>query len=144
MRKDTTTGKPSGLEEALARVGDRWALLIAQELLAGPRRFNQLLREVPGIAPNILSERLRRMERMGIVVAHRYSDRPPRFAYGLTAPGTELAGALRLLAQWGAAMSGRAEGLSHTACGTAMEARWYCPTCATVVEEEETSELRYL
>ena len=92
---------PSPLAEALARVGDRWTLLVVEALLPGPRRFNDLLGQVPGIAPNILSERLKRLEREALLVARPYSERPPRAAYELTAEGRDLAGALRLLAQWG-------------------------------------------
>ncbi len=92
----------SPLAEALARVGDRWTLLVVEALLPGPRRFNDLLSQIPGIAANILSDRLKRLERDGLLVARPYSQRPPRAAYQLTAEGTELAGALRLLAHWGA------------------------------------------
>ena len=53
----------SPLAEALVGVGDRWTLLVVQALLDGPRRFNDLLEQIPGIAPNILSERLKRLER---------------------------------------------------------------------------------
>src|ERR1700761_4656498 len=94
--------EPSPLAEALARVGDRWTLLVVEALLTGPRRFNELLSEIPGIAANILSERLKRLERDALLVARPYSERPPRAAYELTAEGKELAGALRLLAYWGA------------------------------------------
>ena len=134
----------SPLDEALARVGDRWTLLIVQALLEGPRRFNELLTEVGGIAPNILSQRLKHLEREAIVVARPYSKRPLRFAYELTAPGRELAGALRMLAQWGARRSDEAEPPRHEACGTPMEVRWYCPTCARLVEDAEGAELRYV
>ena len=88
----------SPLAAALARVGDRWTLLIVEALLAGPRRFNDLVDQLPGIAASILSERLKRLERDGLLLARPYSERPPRAAYQLTAEGTELAGALRLLA----------------------------------------------
>src|SRR3984893_13456638 len=91
----------SPLGEALARVGDGWTLLVVEALLSGPRRFNDLLSQIPGIAANILSDRLKRLERDGLLLARPYSQRPPRAAYQLTAEGTELAGALRLLAHWG-------------------------------------------
>ncbi|MGH2759281.1 MAG: winged helix-turn-helix transcriptional regulator [Actinomycetota bacterium] len=131
----------------MARVGDRWLLLIVEALLAGPRRFNDLQAEVAGIAPNILSDRLRRLERDAIVVSRPYSRRPLRVSYDLTASGRELAGALRLLAHWGSARSGEVEAPRHSACGTPMEARWYCPTCARVVDEStpgEGAELSYI
>ena len=126
----------SPLGQALARVGDRWTLLVVEALLDGPRRFNDLLGQLPGIAPNILSERLKRLEREGLLVARPYSDRPPRAAYQLTAEGRELAGALRLLAYWGAGHTDPAQAPRHPACGTPIEARWYCPTCDQLVDDE--------
>ena len=126
----------SPLAEALARVGDRWTLLVVEALLAGPRRFNDLLGQIPGIAANILSERLKRLEREGLLVARPYSVRPPRAAYQLTAEGRELAGALRLLAQWGAKHTDPADVPRHLACGTPIEVRWYCPTCDCLVDGE--------
>src|SRR5207237_10275224 len=120
----------SPLAEALARVGDRWTLLVVEALLPGPRRFNDLLAEVGGIAANILSERLKRLEREALLVARPYSERPPRAAYQLTAEGQELAGALRLLAYWGAGHADPAQAPRHPASGTPIEARWHRPTCA--------------
>jgi hypothetical protein len=92
--------------------------------------------QIPGIAANILSERLKRLEREGLLVARPYSERPPRAAYQLTAEGRELAGALRLLAQWGAKHTDPADVPRHLACGTPIEVRWYCPTCDCLVENE--------
>ncbi|MBV9382233.1 MAG: helix-turn-helix transcriptional regulator [Streptosporangiaceae bacterium] len=131
-REDLT----SPLSEALARVGDRWTLLVVEALLAGPRRFNDLLGEIPGLAPNILSERLKRLERDALLVARPYSQRPPRAVYQLTAEGAGLAGALRLLAHWGARHADHSEAPVHSACGTPIEARWYCPTCDRLVDNE--------
>ena len=124
----------SPLAAALARVGDRWTLLVVEALLDGPRRFNDLLGQIPGLAANILSERLKRLEREALLVARPYSERPPRSDYELTAEGKELAGALRLLAHWGAGHADQAEVPRHPACGTPIEARWYCPTCDRLVD----------
>lgn len=130
----TVPDERSPLGEALAAVGDRWTLLVVEALLEGPVRFNDLQGAIEGIAPNILSERLRRLEREGLAVAQPYSDRPPRYVYELTAAGAELAGALRLLSDWG--MRHReAEPVRHEACGTPLEARWYCPTCEEPVDD---------
>lgn len=134
------------LEEAVARVGDRWTLLLVSALLDGPRRFNDLVDDLGGIAPNVLSQRLRHLEQLGILVATPYSTRPPRFVYQLTGSGLELAGVLRLLARWGAGQGPSGPGpaggepLRHPACGTPMDARWYCPTCATVVDDDAASD----
>src|SRR5919107_1913283 len=105
------------LADALARVGDRWTLLLLAALLKGPKRFNELQEELEGIAPNVLSSRLKALTEQALLVAEAYSERPPRFTYELSESGRELAGALRLLADWGARTSG-AEPYRHAACGT--------------------------
>src|SRR5262245_12878426 len=90
------------LDRALARVGDRWTLLVVEALLDGPRRFGQLLDAVPGIAPSILTARLRKLSAERLIVSARYSHRPIRQRYELTADGRDLAGALAVLASWAA------------------------------------------
>ncbi len=138
--------EPSPLEAALERVGDRWSLLLVEALLGGPRRFNELGEVVAGIAPNILTDRLRRLERERIVVATPYQERPPRMSYALTADGLDLASALRLLADWGSHRAPEADGstaapIRHSRCGTPLEARWFCPTCDLAVDEPDTEAL---
>jgi len=128
--------EPSPLAGALARVGDRWTLLIVDALLGGPARFGDLAAAVVGIAPNILSDRLRRLETDGLLLSLPYSERPPRREYRLTGSGADLAGALRLLTAWGARGAG-AGGAEHRTCGTALEARWFCPTCDRAVADDE-------
>jgi DNA-binding HxlR family transcriptional regulator len=132
------------LEAALDRVGDRWSLLIVEALLDGPRRFGELGEGLPGIAPNILTDRLRRLERSGILRSTPYQERPTRLAYDLTADGRDLASALRLLSDWGSRRSTEAEPLRHDACGTPLEARYFCPTCESLVETTEAPADRLL
>jgi DNA-binding HxlR family transcriptional regulator len=135
-------GSDSPLVDALARVGDRWSFLVVDALLDGALRFNDLARSVPGIAPNILADRLRRLEGAGVLASEVYSERPRRHSYRLSEEGRELAGVLRLLAAWGTGAS--REGVHHAACGTTLEARWFCPTCARALEEGETSDVHRL
>jgi DNA-binding HxlR family transcriptional regulator len=135
---------PSALAAALDRVGDRWSLLLVEALLPGPRRFGELGEVMAGIAPNILSDRLRRLERSGILVATPYTRRPLRMEYALTVDGRELAGALHLLADWGVRRGGTGEPLRHEVCGTPLEARWHCPTCERLVDDDEPDGLTRL
>lgn len=135
------------LEVALDRVGDRWSLLLVEALLERPRRFNELGEDLPGIAPNILSDRLRRLERERIVVATAYQQRPPRMSYSLTADGRALASVLRLLADWGARTtptSAPFEPLHHELCGTPLATSWWCPTCTVKVDDPDVVETRSL
>ncbi|MBK9178498.1 MAG: helix-turn-helix transcriptional regulator [Acidimicrobiales bacterium] len=140
-----THGDGSPLAEALARLGDRWTLQVIEALLAGPRRFTELLDGLPGLAPSILTQRLRALERDGVVVARPYQERPPRFSYQLTTAGHDLAGALRLLAHWGAnRVGGVVEPPRHAPCGTPLEVRWYCPACGRVVDDADQGDVHHV
>lgn len=138
------------LVDAVQQIGDRWSLLLVDALLPGPRRFGDLLDEIDGLAPNILSRRLGQLTRHGLVLAEPYSRRPLRHTYRLTAAGQELAGVLGLLTQWAASRhaagpgGSTSAGVTHRTCGTPVEARWYCPTCDKLVEDDDASDLRWL
>jgi DNA-binding HxlR family transcriptional regulator len=127
-------GRPplSALAHALGTVGDRWSLLVVAGLLDGPQRFGDLQERLEGIAPNVLTQRLRALEGNGVLVAQPYSQRPLRYLYELTEEGRDLTGALRLLADWGgrfAGDDGSAPPPRHERCGTPLETRWWCPVC---------------
>jgi DNA-binding HxlR family transcriptional regulator len=144
------TAAADALAEAAERVGDRWSLQVIGALLGGPRRFGDLQALLDGIAPNILSKRLERLEADGLIVGEPYSRRPVRHTYRLTAAGADLAGAVRMLAHWGAthrpAGPGRDDGgvLTHGRCGTALDARWFCPTCGEVVDDPDAADLNWI
>lgn len=145
MRRRVTS--PDGLATALTRVGDRWSLLIVGALLGGPRRFGELSDELGGIAPNVLSQRLRQLEADRLVVSQPYSSRPVRYGYELTARGAALAGALRLLSHWGSVHVGGTEGVEptvHAACGTVAEPRWWCATCDRTLDDGELDDVRWV
>lgn len=87
---------------ALDIVGERWALLILRDLLTlGPRRFQDLLDSLGGIAPTTLSARLKSLQEDGIVERQFYSDHPPRAEYVLTQRGRRLGPVLKALRDWG-------------------------------------------
>ncbi len=133
----------SALADALTAVGDRWTLLVIATLLDGPRRFGELQEAVSGIAPNVLSQRLRHLEHNALIVARAYSERPPRFVYELSATGQELAGVLRLLEGWATRNTGGSSVPRHAVCGTPIEARWWCPTCEQAVDEADGEDLHF-
>jgi DNA-binding HxlR family transcriptional regulator len=96
-----------GGARALDVVGERWTLLIVRNLLLGPRRYSDLLEELPGITTNLLAKRLREMAAAGIVA--RESLPPPLRAevYALTERGRALEPVLLELARWGGALMDR-------------------------------------
>ena len=83
-------------------IGERWTILILRDLfLQGPRRFQDFQDSLEGIAPNILSARLRDLEAAGLVERRVYSERPVRLEYRLSEKGRTLGPVLRALRQWG-------------------------------------------
>nr|WP_260408499.1 helix-turn-helix domain-containing protein [Planomonospora venezuelensis] len=82
-------------------IGERWALLVVRDLLLGPKRFNDLLGGLPGVSPNVLSQRLRELAENG-VVRRRALGPPTRVhLYELTEWGHELEPILFRLGRWG-------------------------------------------
>lgn len=89
------------LARALDHVGQRWTLLIARELLLGPKRFTDLRDGLPGIANNLLAERLRQLQADGLIVPFDLPAPASGRAYRLTDAGAELAEAVYALIRWG-------------------------------------------
>src|SRR5258707_3208244 len=102
----TGYGRFCPLSRALDVIGERWTLVIVQELLKQPRRYGTLLDRLPGISTSVLADRLRRLERAG-VVAREPGAVGTRVRYTLTARGQELEEALRALRRWGAGFLAR-------------------------------------
>src|SRR5690242_15635107 len=119
--------EPSPLTYAVERIGDRWTLLIVDALMPGPLKFGELETAIAGIAPTVLTKRLRQLAADGIVVARPYNDRPVRLTYELTGPGAALAGAVQLLREWGASHTGDDAAALHRVCGSALTTRVWCP-----------------
>ena len=87
---------------ALDLIGERWALLVVRELLLGPKRFTDLRAGLPGISPNVLSQRLDELERVGVVRRRRLLPPAASWVYDLTPWGQELEPIILQLGRWGA------------------------------------------
>lgn len=87
-------------------LGDRWSLLVVRDLMRGKHRFAEFLESREGIPTNTLSERLKRLVRVGIVESHRYSQHPPRVEYRLTPKGEDLRPMIREMVTWGVRHAG--------------------------------------
>jgi DNA-binding HxlR family transcriptional regulator len=95
-----------GVARALDLIGERWALLVVRELALGPKRFTDLRDGLPGIASNVLSTRLRQLERDGIVRRRQLPVPAPARVYELTEHGRELVPIMLALGRWGASAMG--------------------------------------
>ncbi len=122
-------GQACPVAKTLEFVGERWTLLIVRDLLQKPCRFQDFQRSLKGIAPNILSDRLKLMEEHGLVSRRFYSNHPPRAEYALTDKGKELGVVVGALASWGSRHVHRQTALVHADCGHSVEMSYYCPHC---------------
>jgi len=90
--------------EALAKglhlLQEKWVLLIVHSLLKGPVGFNELSRKARGVNPTTMSQRLDRLEQVGIVTKTVHSTMPPRTSYELTSAGHELGPVLLAIEEW--------------------------------------------
>jgi DNA-binding HxlR family transcriptional regulator len=94
-------GDRCGVARALDLVGERWALLVVRELLLGPKRFTDLRTGLPHVGPDVLSQRLRELERDGIVQRRRLGPPAGSRVYELTDRGLELEPVVLALGRWG-------------------------------------------
>ena len=96
-----TYGESCATSHALDLVGERWALLVVRELVYGPKRFTDLRRGLPNASPNVLSQRLRELEEIGVLRRRRLGPPVGAWAYELTDWGRELEPVLLGLNRWG-------------------------------------------
>jgi len=92
---------PCLIAQALGVLGDRWTLLILRDLMAGLQRYSEILDSCGGMSPNVLSDRLKRLEAEGLVVRERIKALPPRVEYTLTDKGWSVRPVLLALLDWG-------------------------------------------
>ena len=84
----------------LDRIGDKWTVLVVLVLLDGPQRFSKLRARVGGVAPKVLTQTLRRLERDGIITRTAFAEIPPRVEYALTPLGRSLEQPIRAISDW--------------------------------------------
>lgn len=101
LREKMSEYLPEGLAEmTLKMVGDRWKVLIIQNLLEGTKRFGELKRELGDITQKVLTSNLRLLEEKGIVIRKVYAQIPPRVDYTLTQLGYELKPVIDSMIKW--------------------------------------------
>ena len=98
--KDPTNPVCRTISTLLSRIGDKWTVLVVQTLGDGPRRFNELRREIPSVSQRMLTLTLRNLERDGLVSRTVTATIPPRVDYELTGLGKSLQTPVAALADW--------------------------------------------
>ncbi len=91
---------PCPIRDVLDKIGDKWSMLLVMTLAAGPRRFNQLHREVPDISQKMLTQTLRDLQRDGLVSRRVFDTKPPSVEYQLTELGLSLIVPFGHLIEW--------------------------------------------
>jgi DNA-binding HxlR family transcriptional regulator/putative sterol carrier protein len=124
------------LARALDVAGDRWTLLIVRELAPGPRRFTDLIDGLPGISRKLLTERLRALERDGLVARQELPPPAARQVYELTDDGRDLAHAMAPLIAWGARRIGERKPTET------FRARWPAVAMAGLADREAAKGVR--
>ena len=130
-------GQTCPVARSLEFLGERWTLLIVRDLLMGPRKFQDFSASLRGVAPAVLSHRLKVLEAHGIVSRRLYSEHPPRAEYALTDQGLELRPVVRALGIWGARHLGASWTFVHEPCGADVEIAYYCPSCDQTVASDQ-------
>lgn len=134
------------MDEAAQLMGDRWASLIMRSIFTGLNRFDEI-RQDTAIATNILSERLRWLESIGVVRQRPHPSTPSRNEYRLTRKGVEYYPVLLMLMRWGDRYYVSPEGppviLFHKDCGKALDPQVVCSACRQpIAPEDVTYEVR--
>jgi Predicted transcriptional regulators len=90
------------VDATMSVIEGRWkATILCKLMMKGTLRFNQLMKEMSGVSPRILTKQLREMERDGLIVREVFPEVPPRVEYTITSRGKGLAPILTAMAQWG-------------------------------------------
>lgn len=94
-------GEGCPVEATLRVIGGKWTLLILRDLAEGPRRFSELQKSLGSVSPKCLSDRLKELEREGILTRTVYPEVPPRVEYALTEKGQALGSIIAAMREWG-------------------------------------------
>ncbi len=116
---------------AIEIFGDAWMLMILRETFLGNRRFDDLQRQT-GASPHSLSQRLKRLERIGVLRRESYSEHPPRHEYRLTAMGRDIWPVIVSMKAWGDKWLGEGPPsieIRHKGCDHVVMPEMACPAC---------------
>ncbi len=97
----TCSEKECSIVKTLKVIGSKWTILIIRDLLKGTRRFGELRKSLEGISPKTLSERLKSLEKEGVLTKKIFPEVPPRVEYSLTKRGKSLANIIQTMREWG-------------------------------------------
>ena len=134
-------GQNCSVARTLEVVGERWTLLVLRDAMMGVTRFEVFLRRI-GLAPNILTKRLRALTEAGILDRRIYQERPERHEYVLTQDGKQLFPVVMGLMRWGDAHlspTGAPAVVRHADCDGEIDGRAVCTRCGEAVDVDDVT-----
>lgn len=139
MKRTDFAAIACSIARSAAIIGDEWALLVLRDVTLGLRRFDELQRDL-GVATNVLTDRLERLTRAGVLRRDLYQQHPARFEYALTDKGSELVPILLALTEWGdrweAGEAGPPLTIRHQTCGQRSHAVVTCDACGEPLTQD--------
>lgn len=126
----------SAMARALDDVGDKWTIMLLRNMVSGRTKFDHFVNDL-GIARNILTQRLRQMEKSGLITKAQYSDKPIRYEYRLTDKGYEFHEVMLVLQKWGTKWCGDIAPAMvnvHRPCNNPVDVEVVCTTCKVPVK----------
>lgn len=136
MKWSELADQPCSVARSVAVIGDRWTLMILRDCFLGVRRFEDFERRL-GISRSIIADRLRLLEREGVLRREAYQERPRRFEYRLTDKGLDLHPVIMAIVHWGdthyAGEAGPPLIHRHRACGCDFAPVTTCSACGAPV-----------
>jgi DNA-binding HxlR family transcriptional regulator len=140
MKWDALEDEQCSLARTVAVIGDRWTLLILRECFLRTRRFEAFQSRL-GITRHLLSERLKKLVRFGVLRRARYQDSPARYDYILTQRGLDLYPIVMAIVHWGDTHMGDERGRpllhEHKTCGKLFDPVMVCSECGEPVRAKE-------
>ncbi|CRZ35306.1 HxlR family transcriptional regulator [Herbinix hemicellulosilytica] len=129
---------PCNIAQTLNIIGDKWTLLIIRQLMLGYDTFKEIQDRLIGIPTNILSDRLKSLEKDGLITSQLYQSHPPRYKYFLTDSGLDLADVFNSIILWSERNLKKCHKiLTHSECGHKIELTYYCPNCGKTIKRED-------
>lgn len=124
------------LAQTLNIVGDKWTLLVLHRILNNKNTFKELQEALKPIPTNILSDRIKLLEKNGFIVAQIYNEHPPRYQYLLTEKGMDFKHVFNSIILWANKhLEACKKTVCHEECGKEVEIKYYCKDCDEYVDD---------
>jgi DNA-binding HxlR family transcriptional regulator len=129
---------PCNIAQTLNIIGDKWTLLILCQIFKGNDTFNALLENLEGISTNLLSNRLKALEKDELIIPVLYQKHPPRYRYELTESGKDLEDIFYSIILWGERHLKKCyKEVIHQSCHHKIQLKYYCPHCDKMINKNE-------